>query len=236
MIKKIALILSCEHAVDTVPEPYQSLFVPFTELLATHRGIDFGALTIAEHLKAVISCDLVQANATRLLIDCNRSIHNSQCFSEVTQNLSTDEKTQLINRYYLPFRAQVSTLINDYIAQGLQVWHLSIHSFTPVMHDITRNADIGFLYDPRRLLEKILAKQWQMAIQKEAPEYRIRMNYPYKGISDGFTTTLRKQYTPQEYVGIEVESNQALTKNAQSLNTLKHILSKTLVKIQQFPP
>jgi hypothetical protein len=36
------------------------------------------------------------------------------------------------------------------------------------------------------------------------------MNYPYLGISDGFTCELRKKFLEQDYVGLEIESNQAL--------------------------
>jgi len=59
------------------------------------------------------------------------------------------------------------------------------------MNGIVRNADIGFLYDPRRPSEKELAQLWREEIKKQCSDYRIRMNYPYTGISDGFTTALR---------------------------------------------
>ena len=38
---------------------------------------------------------------------------------------------------------------------------------------------------------------------------KVRFNYPYKGTSDGLTTTLRKKFGPR-YVGIEIEINQKL--------------------------
>ena len=231
MMKKIAVVISCEHAVDTVPEKYIPLFAPFKDLLATHRGIDFGALAIAEHMKKLIPCDLVKATVTRLLIDCCRSEHHPQCFSEVTRVLSSAEKQEIMNRYYVPFRQQVIALIKKHIEQGSQVWHFSIHTFTPVLNDIVRDVDIGILYDPRRLPEKMLAKQWKKEIKKQSLAYKIKMNYPYKGISDGFTSTLRKQYTYEDYLGIEVESNQALTTNAQNLDTLKNILTNSLLKL-----
>jgi hypothetical protein len=34
------------------------------------------------------------------------------------------------------------------------------------------------------------------------------MNYPYQGKADGFTTTLRRQWPGDSYVGIEIEVNQ----------------------------
>lgn len=112
-MKKIALVLSCEHAVNTVPPEYSKLFIPYKELLETHRAIDFGALSIAQTLKRSLNCDLIVANASRLVIDCNRSLNHAQCFSEVTETLSMDEKEELINHYYLPFRSRLKPLFKS---------------------------------------------------------------------------------------------------------------------------
>ena len=230
-MKKIALVISCEHAVDTVPKEYLSLFLPFRRLLVSHRGIDFGALVIAQHLKESLSCDLLHATATRLLIDCNRSLNHPHCFSEVTKKLSLKEKQVIIDQYYLPFRQQIIAQIKTHHDQGFQVWHLSIHSFTPVMNNVVRHADIGLLYDPQCSFEKSLAKRWRLEIKKQAPKYIVRMNYPYRGISDGFTQTLRKVFSSSDYLGIEVESNQALTYNETSFDTLKNILLSSLLNL-----
>lgn len=230
-MKKIAIIISCEHAVDSIPEEYSSLFTSYKELLASHRGIDFGALTLAQTLRQKIPCDFFQATCTRLLIDCNRESKYFRCFSEVTQNLSVAEKKRIIREYYLPYRQAVMACIKQHIQAGLQVWHLSIHSFTPELNGIVRNADLGFLYDPKRPLEKALAQQWKQGIKQLRPEYRIRMNYPYSGISDGFTRTMRKYYPNEHYLGLEVEANQGLTVVADELNEMKHILTDSLLKI-----
>lgn len=230
-MNKIALLITCEHAVDTIPEQYSNLFIPFKELLATHRGIDFGALSIALYLQEHLRCDFVQAYTSRLLIDCNRSLKHPSCFSEVTIELSLEKKQQIINHYYMPYREQVINIIKKHITAGQQVWHLSIHSFTPIMDGNTRNADIGLLYDPKRPSEKKLATKIQKEIKELAPEFRVRMNYPYKGTSDGFTSALRKQFTDESYAGIEIESNQALTTKEHSLNNLKSLFADSILKL-----
>ncbi|CEG58104.1 N-formylglutamate amidohydrolase [Legionella fallonii] len=230
-MKKFALVISCEHAVDTVPGQYLPLFASFKPLLASHRGIDFGALTIAEYLTKQIPSDFIKATCTRLLIDCNKSINHPRCFSEVTQNLSTEEKQKIMDNYYWPFRLQTMDIIKHHIEHGSQVLHLSVHSFTPILNGIARNADIGILYDPQRSSEKRLASQWRAELKKLAPEYKIRMNYPYKGISDGFTRMMRKQYTDMEYIGIELESNQAITLDNKKIDNLKIILADSLLKL-----
>lgn len=227
----LALVISCEHAVDTVPEQYLPLFAPFKTLLASHRGIDFGALAIAEYLTKQIPSDFIQASCTRLLIDCNRNTKNSRCFSEISQNLSAAEQQYIMDNYYWPFRHQAMAIIKQHIDNGSQVLHLSIHSFTPVLNGVTRNADIGLLYDPRRSSEKRFASQWKTELKKLAPEYKIRMNYPYKGISDGFTSMMRKRYTATQYIGIELESNQAITLDYKKRVNLKKIFADSLLTL-----
>lgn len=227
-MKKTKLILTCEHAVNKVPQPYQILFFPFKDLLATHRGVDFGALKIALHLQKVFHCAFFQAEVSRMLIDCNRSLDHPDCFSEVTRLLGAKEQRQLIDQYYTPYRERVITLMTEYIKQGFQILHLSIHSFTPMMNGEERTADIGLLYDPQRPLEKEFCTRWQKEMQKT---FKVKKNYPYKGTSDGFTTFLRKQFSKTQYLGIEVESNQALTLNEQSIDILKNLLSNSLLKI-----
>lgn len=227
-MKKITLVLSCEHAVNTVPEKYQSLFAPYKALLQTHRGIDFGALTVTQYLSQHFSCNFIQARTTRLLIDYNRSLYHRQCFSEITRPLPQIEKNQLIEKYYLPYRQEVEKRIKEEIKDGSQVLHLSVHSFTPIFNEVIRNADLGLLYDPRRASERLLAKLWQQELRKLNSALRVRKNYPYRGINDGFSTALRKLFADKDYIGLELELNQALVDNAQALSSVSELLAVSL--------
>lgn len=227
-MKTIKLVFSCEHAVNTVPENFQSLFNPWHHLLATHRGVDFGALAIASYLSEFFKCELISAKATRLLIDCNRSLNNPACFSEITNPLSKRDKESIIDVYYLPFRKAVESQIEQLINAGNQVLHLSIHSFTPVYEGVTRNADIGLLYDPARPSEKQFSKLWQQELKLADPQFRVRLNYPYRGTSNGFTCALRKKHPDKNYVGIELESNQALVEENHNIAHLACMLAASL--------
>ena len=231
-MKPTILFISCEHAVNTVPDAYQHLFQSHQALLQTHRAIDFGAIEIATHLKETLQCDMSVATTTRLLIDCNRSITHPHCFSELTNTLPREEKEVLINRYYLPYRQQTEALIKKHIDQGKQVFHLSCHSFTPVFDGVTRNAGIGLLYDPKRHGEKEVAREWHGLLTHKT-DYRVRMNYPYAGTSNGFTTDLRKHYSEKDYLGMELEVNQILVQEKSSLDTLKSVLSSSLRELLQ---
>ncbi len=230
-MKKIALVISCEHAVNTVPDEYRSLFAPYQALLNTHRGIDFGSGAIAAAFAKFFDCDYIQARSTRLLIDFNRSLHHPSCFSEITKPLSKQEKEILIKDFYLPFRQQVENCISKHIKKGKQVLHLSIHSFTPNFNKVERKVDLGLLYDPKRAAEKILAREWQQQIKQLDKNLRVRLNSPYRGIADGFPTVLRKEIAESEYIGLEIESNQKLIADPVFLDYLSKLLTKSLNQI-----
>ena len=231
-MKPTILLISCEHAVNTVPPTYRHLFHQHESLLQTHRAIDFGAVEIANHLSETLGCEYTKATVTRLLIDCNRSLTHPHCFSEFTHPISTNEKQALVDQYYSPFRQETEALIKKHIDRGHQVFHLSSHSFTPVFNGVTRNAGIGLLYDAKRHGEKEVARQWR-GILSQQTHYRIRMNYPYSGSSDGFTSALRKKYPEKNYLGIELEVNQTLVQETTSLDALAHALSTSLRELLQ---
>lgn len=227
-MKKIALIISCEHGVNTVPTDYQSYFLPFKTLLQTHRGMDFGALEVARQLRQFFDCDLIEAKASRLLIDCNRSLSNRHCYSEITKLFNQEQKKEIIENYYVPFRDDVKKKIKEHINQGKMVLHLSIHSFTPILNNILRETDLGILYDPKRTHERSLTRAWQKQLQIIQNVLRVRLNYPYKGVSDGFTTHLRKEFSVDSYLGLEVEMNQALFKKPVFELEVSQLLATTL--------
>jgi predicted N-formylglutamate amidohydrolase len=231
-MKPTKLFLSCEHAVNTIPSSYSHLFQGQDEVLKTHRGWDIGAKAIALYLKENLNCELVEASVSRLLIDCNRSVTHPHCFSEFTKLLKPVEKQQLIADYYLPYRQQVETFIKHYIEIGFQVLHVSVHSFTPIFQGKTRNASIGLLYDPKRHGEKEVSRQWCGLICAET-NYRVRLNYPYAGSSDGLTTYLRRCHTEKDYLGIELEVNQTLSGDKSSLDKIAKALANSLVELLQ---
>ncbi|AHE66017.1 N-formylglutamate amidohydrolase [Legionella oakridgensis] len=232
-MKPTVLVLSCEHAGNDVPDEYWHLFSQQEAVLQTHRAFDIGACEIAEQLSQTFGCDYTKTTITRLLIDCNRSLTNPKCFSEFTRSLSKQDRQTIVEKYYLPFRQRTEQIIANHIHQGQQVLHLSIHSFTPELNGVLRNAAMSLLYDPKRHGEKEVARIWQNLLIHRPAAYRVRLNYPYQGTSDGFTTALRKQHHQKNYLGIEVESNQALMKNKETFNQLIHILTSSLQDLLQ---
>ncbi len=232
-MKPTVLVVSCEHAVNTVPKEYQHLFENKDAVLASHRGLDLGSRVIAEHLQQNLHCECTLATVTRLLIDCNRSLHHVRCFSQYSRALPQDEKQTIINQYYLPYRNKVTKAIQQHIDNGKQVLHVSVHSFTPVLNNKHRKASIGLLYDSDRHAEKEVAREWHHLIRQETPDYKIRMNYPYSGKSDGFTSTLRGVYDEQDYLGLELECNQGLLIQHDTLQAMAAVITRSLSQLLQ---
>lgn len=203
---KTKFILTCEHAGNKIPKKYQQLFQADQDILNTHRGIDIGAKSLYEDFKNNSKPDFTIYNEqSRLLIELNRSIHHPSLFSEYSTILSASEKTNLIQTIYIPYWENTTAFIKDNNPNNLIV-HISVHSFTPALHGKKRTCDIGFLYDPKRKNEQVFCKLWKSHLEDISP-LKCRMNYPYLGKSDSFTTALRKQFK-ENYIGIELEVNQ----------------------------
>lgn len=209
MTTREALILSCEHASNHVPARYAAALRDAGDALATHRGHDIGAAWLARWLARRLDVPLFLGRVTRLLVDLNRSLHHRHVFSAYTAALPAEEKARIVERHYRPYRDAVTAAVETEIAAGRRVLHVAVHSFTPRLGDVVRTADVGLLYDPGRASENVLCHAWQGALGALAPGLAVRRNYPYRGVADGFTSSLRRRLDATSYAGIEFEVSQA---------------------------
>jgi predicted N-formylglutamate amidohydrolase len=205
--------LTCEHAVNAVPARWASCFAApeAHAALTSHRGWDPGAAELAAFFSSEIPAPCVMGDCTRLLVELNRSPDHPQFWSEFTRDLPPEEQAEIVQSIYDPFRRTCRRWITSRLAGSPgPVYHLSVHSFTPVWEGIEREVDIGILYDPARPPAVRWAAAWETALHTLAPHWRVRHNDPYLGTDDGHTTALRTVFGPQAYVGIELEVNQTL--------------------------
>ena len=209
-----ALVITCEHASNAVP---RFLHIP-KEVLESHRGYDIGAYGVYRRLVRRLHPDFyIAGKFSRLVIDLNRSENHPDILSEYSRELkefTRDRIFKIWKRHHDAVESFIAKAVANAEAQGEGldapcVIHLGIHSFTPVLNNVVRNADIGILYDPARAWETQVATSIIKEIQARAPGLKIRRNDPYLGKSDGLTTSLRKKFG-SAYVGIEIEINQKL--------------------------
>jgi hypothetical protein len=78
------------------------------------------------------------------------------------------------------------------------------------------------------MLEKAVATSWIWTLGLEAPGLRVRRNYPYRGVADGFTTALRRRFPADLYLGIELEVNQRLLRSPHQEPWLRGVLVESL--------
>jgi predicted N-formylglutamate amidohydrolase len=223
------LIITCEHGGNLIPIAFQDKFLSAEDALNSHRGIDLGALDMFEYIKDLADFS-VSYTWSRLLIELNRSLHHSNLFSEFSTSLSSEEKQILIQDYYLKYRNKVQAVIKKWLVDGEEVLHLSVHSFTPKLNGVIRNADIGLLYDPGRTKEKVFSRKLQAEIIHNMPALKVRFNYPYLGKADGFTTSLRKFYG-ENYSGIELEINQKFVTANKMDEAIKREIKNSLERL-----
>lgn len=226
----LKLLLTCEHGGNHVPDEYKDLFKDQEELLRSHQGYDIGALELFNELKDLADISFF-SQTSRLLVELNRSLQHPRLFSEAAKELPESEKKLILKNHYYPYREQVEHLIQDFVSADRQVLHVSVHSFTPELNGEIRQADIGLLYDPKRKREQEFCKNWKAALQTRDKELTVRFNYPYLGISDGFTTYLRRKFNDRQYQGVELEVNQKYALNPdKEWEKVKQDLRETLLQ------
>ncbi len=219
-MKQTAAIITCEHASARIPAALKIWIPEWEDLLHAHTTFDIGAISLAREIANQGRYPLFEASVSRLIVDLNRSLNHRSLHSQFLRNAPPDLKQRIIDKYYLPYRQAVEGEIRRLLKKRKKVIHLSIHTFTPVLNGVARNCDIGLLYDPASTMEKEVAHKLTFAlnaIKKNFPRnkgkvsfpLRIRKNYPYRGIADGFTTYLRRSFS-RNYAGLELEINQAL--------------------------
>ena len=208
-------LLTCEHAGNEIPAAYEHLFRGKEEILYSHKAIDFGALHLAKNIAAAATLPLYYTTTSRLLVEANRSLDNEELFSAFTKGLPEEQKKNLLNKYYFPHREQVEDKVEAAMASGHQVYHLAVHTFTPVLDGEVREADIGILFDPARTPEEIFARQLKTELSAQNPARKVLFNSPYPGTADGLPTYLRKKYSEEHYAGFELEINQKFFLNGE---------------------
>jgi len=202
----VDLVVSCEHASCAVPTGLEAALGIPEDVLHSHRGWDPGAAWTAEQLSARFETELFLGRVTRLAVDLNRSADNRRAESVFAQRLPEAQRQALRQQYHAPHWDAVARALARHARRG-PVLHLSVHSFTPVLHGKRRPMDIGLLYDPVRPLEATLARKLKGLLS--AAGLKVARNAPYRGRDDGITRGMRARFAPEVYAGIELELNQA---------------------------
>jgi predicted N-formylglutamate amidohydrolase len=183
------IILLCDHAENALPEGYGSLGLNPDEF-RRHIAYDIGARSVTERLAGRLGVPAVLTRYSRLLIDCNRGEDDPTLIMRLSDGtiipgnrvLDPAERDRRIERYYLPYHAAITDLLDRAREAGVVPLLLSVHSFTPAWKGVPRPWHAAVLWDkdPR------LAVPLMAALARETGVV-VGDNEPYTGRLKGDT-------------------------------------------------
>ena len=206
-------IVICDHSSNYIPSEYNNLGISKNDL-DSHRAYDLGASDIANELSKLLSCSLVMANFSRLLIDPNRGMDDPTLIPKISEgkiitgnmNLSIynndKEKNKRISKFYSPYHKAIDKFINNSLDNRKIPKILSIHSFTPIWKGKEREIDVGILWDRDDRLSKIFLNSLK--------NIKLGNNKPYSGRLKN--DTLYKHATSNGIPNVLIEFRQDLLK------------------------
>jgi predicted N-formylglutamate amidohydrolase len=220
------VVIVCEHASCYIPDAYNNLGLA-DDALQSHAAWDPGALGVARGMSAQLDAILVASGVSRLIYDCNRpptSVDAMPVQSETIKvpgnvDLSTDQRLDRTNRYYEPFRIQLSKQISSTPNAVI----VTVHSFTPLYHGQARAVEIGILHDTdTRLADTML---------RLAPSHtnaNVQRNAPY-GPEHGVTHTLKEHAIKAGLFNVMIEIRNDLIQTAQQQDVMADIMANWLL-------
>jgi predicted N-formylglutamate amidohydrolase len=212
---RFAVVVTAEHASLKIPDRSRGLGLSLREQ-ESHIAWDEGSKSLAREIARQLSAPLVEGAVSRLVIDLNRSLHHRRVIPAIAfgvpvpgnEALTAEEQARRIELYYEPFRSTALTEISKGVRSTGRCVHISVHTFTPRLNGVVRPLDVAVLYDPRRKREAELGES--LAARFSGAGFRVRRNFPFRGVADGHTTGLRRKFSDKAYAGVEIEVNQSL--------------------------
>ena len=205
------VLLVCEHASDYIPSRFEKLQLS-DEVLQSHAALDIGALDLARMLSHKLDAPLIASGVSRLVYDCNRASGAAGAIPEKSeifdipgnQNLTESETRRRYESYYLPFETAVSECLARYDTPPL---FITIHSFTPIYHGVSREVDIGLVCDQDSRLGESMVE-----LAAGLTTHCVRLNEPY-GPGEGVTHTLGFHATSNGLLNVMIEVKNNLLDN-----------------------
>jgi predicted N-formylglutamate amidohydrolase len=181
------IVLLCDHASNAIPAEYEHLGMT-TAQLGRHIAYDIGAAGVTRGLAAALGVPAVLSTFSRLLIDPNRGRDDPTMVMRLSDRavvpgnalIDEDEIARRVDLYYDPYHSAITAQIEACIAAGKPPVLFSVHSFTPVWHDVPRRWQVGVLWDrdPRFAVPLIEALETEGDLE-------VGDNEPYRGSLKG---------------------------------------------------
>ena len=153
------ILLICDHASRRVPRRLHDLGLSASEL-SRHIGWDIGAAEVTRHMALQLNAPALLAGYSRLVVDCNRHLHDATLMPAVSDgtavaanaNLAPADRQARIDALYQPYHRAIAQRLDGFAARGVAPALLSIHSCTPEMNGKFRPWHIGICWETDRRL------------------------------------------------------------------------------------
>jgi predicted N-formylglutamate amidohydrolase len=186
---RTGLLILCDHAENTIPEPYANLGLR-SEDLNRHIAYDLGAAPVAECLAELLGAPALLSRFSRLLIDPNRGLDDPTLIMQISDGLVVPGNAGLdeaavaarVARYYAPYHQAIERAIDAGIAAGKPPAVVSVHSFTQAWKGVPRPWSVGVLWDKDPRLALPLLEGF-----RAIPGVVVGDNAPYTGQLKGDT-------------------------------------------------
>jgi predicted N-formylglutamate amidohydrolase len=204
------ILLVCDHASRRLPNAVGDLGLdPVAR--RSHLAQDIGAGSLTRRLAASLTATAVLAGYSRLVVDCNRDLLDSEAFLEFgdgvvipgNRNLPPAERTARSEAIYRPYHSAIHAQIRRLVAAASGVPAvIAIHSFAPVLNGISRPWEVGVLWDADRRIPGILIDR----LREEG--FVVGDNEPYSGKApQDFTIDRHAEAAGLPHAGIEVRQD-----------------------------
>lgn len=152
------ILLLCDHASNALPDEYGTLGLAVTEF-HRHIAFDIGTAPLVRALAERLACPAVLGTSSRLLIDLNRGVDDPTIVMKLSDGSvipdnadvdpfrNADEFHRRIALYHQPYHDAVAAQIARARGQGHVPVILSVHSFTPAWRGVSRQWEVGILWD-----------------------------------------------------------------------------------------
>src|SRR6187402_2537540 len=149
-----AFMLICDHAGRRIPRALGDLGLDESER-SRHIAWDIGADGLASHLSARLDATLIAQTYSRLVIDCNRPLDSPTSITTRSERtdipgnvgLSREDAEARAREIFAPYHARIVDELDRRKAASRPTVLVSVHSFTPVFHEIARPWHLGMLYN-----------------------------------------------------------------------------------------
>lgn len=147
------VILVCDHASSRIPRRLGTLGLSPRDQ-ERHVAWDIGAAAVARRLSKILDAPLALSNYSRLVVDCNRPLHEPEAFATRSEDVDVPgnvaiterERAERADAFFWPYHDTLHRLVGARAAGDIVPLMISVHSFTPVYHGQKRPWHVGVHY------------------------------------------------------------------------------------------